>query len=147
MSLSVMVLVGGLGALYLMGVGVSAIWTRKLQFVSWGRVLYGPLAQLCGLVLLAALPLSALSCGQLAYEAGVAEDPEPARKKVVQVLRGGIGTSDEEEKARLYGETRSAAKLLVVAWVFDFTALGAILALLVWALLDWQGVRPAPRRR
>jgi len=86
------VLVGAMVTLFMMVVGIVAMWTRKMQLISGGRALYGPLAQLCGLWLLAALPLSAVTCGQVAYVVGAQPDPGPARAKAMEFLLGRHGS-------------------------------------------------------
>jgi hypothetical protein len=140
------VLVGALVTLFMMVVGIVAMWTRKMQFISGGRALYGPLAQLCGLWLLAALPLSAVSCGQVAYQVGAQPDPGPARAKVMEFFAVDTEAFEKGEQVKWRQEFRAAGKELALAWAFDFAAFGVALAALVWALVDLRGVRPTPRR-
>ena len=140
------VLVGAMVTVFMMVVGIVAMWTRKMQLISGGRALYGPLAQLCGLWLLAALPLSAVTCGQVAYAVGAQPDPGPARAKAMEFFWVDTGGYGAEEEAKWRVEVKTASKQLALAWAFDFAVFGMALAALVWALVDLHGVRPTPRR-
>ena len=143
----VVALIGAVVTLYLMVVGTSALWTRKMQLIGGGRTLYGPLAQFCGLLLLASLPLSLLTCGQAAYLLGAGIDPEPARAKVLEFLTVEADAHSEEKNAPRRHEARSAAKRLALAWAFDLGVFGVVLAALVIAQIELGGVRPTPLRR
>jgi hypothetical protein len=76
-------LLGDVLGLYTILSGLAALGTRKLQFTRSGRALLGPAAQLCGLMLVAPLPLSAITQGEVAFSIGarVRPDPDLAEKK------------------------------------------------------------------
>jgi hypothetical protein len=140
-------LVGAVGAgvaLYMMFSGIVALWTRKMQLFRGGRALYGPEAQWCGLLLLAALPLTAVTCGQVAYLLDVRPDPGPGRAKVMEFFTVNTEEFGKEEKVKWRQELRSSCKPLILACSVDFAVFGMVLAVLAWALVDLRGVRPRP---
>jgi hypothetical protein len=123
--------------LYLMCAGVTALWSRQLQLLGRGRTLYGPLAQFCGLLMLAPALLAVISAGELSYGIGLRTRPEAAPI----ILEAGSGSSDDPLK-----QTRADAKQWIIGATCDFALLGLPFDLLVFVLVDLGGIR-APKRQ
>jgi hypothetical protein len=127
-----LVLLGDVLGLYMLLIGFHAVGTRKLQFADSGRALLGPLAQLCGLILMAALPLSAISRGEVAYLIGARQPLDPDR----------VASEEEERKGFL-----TKNKPLLVGWAIDFAVFSAVLTVPVWLIVELSGVRLRRRRQ
>src|SRR5438105_4037644 len=81
MWISILAFVGVLLAIPMLALGVRALCYRKMRLARDGRTIYGPLAQLCGLLLLASFPLSAITCGDVCHRFDWRPDPQPERAK------------------------------------------------------------------
>jgi hypothetical protein len=127
-------------------VGVQAMWTRKLRFVANGKTVYGALAQLCGVFLVAALPFSGLSCGEVAHLTGAGPELEADRQKVWKYLFEPDPKQPPEEREKTYQEFKSAAKQVFLGCAFDFAVLSIPFTILVWLIANARGSQPTRRR-
>jgi hypothetical protein len=133
--LALVLLLSAVATVYLMVIGIGALRSRKLQLIGGGRMLVGPLAQLCGLVSLAPLLLCLISAGELGYRLGVRQRPEPPTSKA----------SDEDVDG--WQQRRAEGKQLLLGMAGDFGLFGIPFDLLVGALVATRGIRPPRKHR
>ena len=131
--LAVMLLLSAGAAAYVMVVGIAALWSHKLQLISGGRMLVGPLAQLSGMLSMTPLVLSLISGGELCYGLGVRTRPEPP-----------LGAPAEDVDG--WQRKRAEAKQFLYGMAGDFGLLGIPFVMIVWVLVVTHGIR-APRKQ
>ena len=138
---SLITLLGSVLVLTLMYSGVRALVAGELQFFNHRRRLLGPSAQLCGLALLAPLPISLISCGSIGHAFGARPDPGMLWQRLT--ADSGAGDKDPETQKAERNLTISA---LLGNIVFDLAVIGVPWTLVIFLLVDSFGA-PPPRRR
>jgi hypothetical protein len=133
--LALTLLLSALAAVYVMTLGIAALWSRKLQLFGGGPTLVGPLAQLTGILALTPLVLSLLSGGELCYAWEIRTRPQPPLAQV----------SDEEVDE--WQQRRAEGKQFLYGMAGDFGLLGIPIVMVVWVLVVTHGIRPPRKQR
>jgi hypothetical protein len=133
-----------LTSLYMMLHGFEAVARQKMQVTHRGRTVFGPLAQLCDIWVIAPLPLSLVAAGEIAHLVRLRPPAAPARKIVFNLFFSEQKFAELDDQSK--NETRDAVKDCFFSWVCELAIFGVPFDLAVLIILGRCGVLPVRRR-
>jgi hypothetical protein len=129
-------------AAYMMLCGFIGLAKQRMQLYPGGRILFGPLAQFCGILALVPLPMSLIAGGEVAYMFGFRPDPMETQRRAAEFLPF---NQKAEPNAQEKQQIRAAVDQWLNNWIFEFAAFGVVCDLAVCVMVSNHGVLPRNR--